>query len=81
MKPMPPKDQRALLKSLEQQGCTIKETTSGWRILLPNGGTIGLHKSEGDRRSRLNLRAAILRAGLEWPLGDKTTHQRRRKSK
>lgn len=67
--PMPPKDQRKLLRSLEKQGCTIIPTTSGWRVLYPDGkSSSSIHRSHGDYRSRKNLRAEVLRAGLIWPL-------------
>jgi hypothetical protein len=77
MRPLPPKEQRIILKSLEAQGCKIEETDKGWRIKFPDGvGTASLHKSQGDRRSRENLRAEIRRAGLKWPFDH---HHRKKK--
>lgn len=68
MRPLPRKEQMILLKSLESQGCRIEDTDKGWRVLFPDGvSTVSIHKSQGDRRSRENLRAKIKRAGLLWP--------------
>jgi hypothetical protein len=67
MKPISPKEQKVILKSLREQGVEIITNTMGWTFRFPDGSTSGMHKSHGDYRSRLNLRAEIRRAGLEWP--------------
>lgn len=69
---LPPKDQRVLLDSLREQGCTVIVTSSGWRILCPDGvTTIGIHRTHGGGRARHNLRAQVRRAGLHWPFDGK----------
>lgn len=73
------KEIKALLRSLERQGCTLVPTTNGVRVLFPDGvGTTALHFSYSDHRSYMNSRADIRRAGLHWPFDGPTPKKRRR---
>lgn len=68
------KRQRALIASLVNQGCTIKElrgSAGGFMVLFPNGESMTVHGSEGDHRAEKNTRARVLRAGLSWPFDPK----------
>lgn len=60
-----------IIQSLSEQGCRIRKTRGGVFVYCPDGKTtIGLHTSKhSDRRALKNIRAAVLRAGLEWPKG------------
>jgi hypothetical protein len=58
---------KALLASLERQGCGVERRTRGWFIKLPDGSSLVIHLTESDHRSEKNTRARVLRAGLDWP--------------
>lgn len=60
-----------VIASLEKQGCRIRQTRGGVFVYCPDGKhTIGFHTSKhSDPRTMKNIRAAVLRAGLEWPKG------------
>jgi hypothetical protein len=58
-------DQRRLLKKAIKAGCTVKDTNSGWRVLLPNGGSVAMHTSSSDRRALANTRSNFRREGLD----------------
>ena len=58
---------RAVLASLEIQGCKVKETRQGWMIHFPNGESMTIHGTESDHRAEKNTRARVIRAGLRWP--------------
>lgn len=67
--PLPPKAFKALLVSLERQGCTVKQVKAGYLVLFPdNKGSVTLHRTPSDHRAIMNMRSRIKRAGLEWPL-------------
>lgn len=65
--PLPQKDLRVIFKSLEEQGCEVRQTRAGWRIFFPDGSTFTVHPTAGDRRARMNFRARIRRSGCTWP--------------
>jgi hypothetical protein len=68
---LPMKQMKVLLLKLEKQGCTVKPTKAGYLILMPNGDTVTFHRTPSDHRATKNMRARILRAGLEWPFDSK----------
>lgn len=61
------KDLRAVLKSLEAQGCTLRPVSNGTWVGFPNGKSTTFHRTESDHRSALNQRARVKAAGLTWP--------------
>lgn len=65
---LPLKQLKIVMMGLEKQGCSIRDTKSGYMILLPEGGSVTFHKSTSDHRAVLNMRSRIKRAGLDWPL-------------
>lgn len=58
---------RALLASLEGQGCGVERKTKGWFIKFPDGSSMIVHLTDSDHRAEKNTRARVLRAGLYWP--------------
>lgn len=58
---------RAIMASLDGQGCVVQEKQRGWFVKFPNGDTMTVHKTESDHRAEKNTRARVLRAGLKWP--------------
>lgn len=65
--PLPMKQQKVLLLSLEDQGCGVRRTKDGWFVTFPSGGGTSIHTSISDHRAVQNLRATIRRANLNWP--------------
>ena len=63
-----PKQFVEIVNSLEEQGCIVKPTKNGWRVLCPDGvTTLGIHRGGSDMRGLNNLQASIRRAGLTYP--------------
>ena len=64
---------RIIINSLEDQGCVVRETKSGWLVRPPakDAEQFAIHGTESDHRAEKNTRARVLRAGLTWPF-DKT---------
>lgn len=60
-----------LLKSLEEQGCRIRETKKGWFVYFPSGDSTIYHKTPSDHRAMKNNRARVRRNGLHWPFDPK----------
>ena len=57
-----------LALALEDQGCRVRVTKSGWFIYFPNQrGTMNIHKTISDTKAVMAMRAKVKRAGLEWP--------------
>lgn len=71
---MPRKEVEIVLKHVEKQGATLKETKNGVMILFPDGSTAMTHWTTSDKNAFRPLRAAVKRAGLTWP-GDSTNHK------
>jgi hypothetical protein len=61
------KDIPTIVRSLEKQGCGIRNTKAGYMILFPDGkSSYTVHKSNhSDYRTLANIRAAMKRHGLE----------------
>lgn len=54
--------------AMERQGCRVKKTNNGWRILFPDGKTtMSAHTSISDQNAVRAMRAQVRRANLEWP--------------
>lgn len=70
------KEVRLLLRSLEMQGADVLPAKKGKLIRFPNGDTLTVHFTNSDHRSTLNMRAAIKRAGLQWPFDHQRTDKR-----
>jgi hypothetical protein len=69
---MSSKRMRVVLSSLEEQGCNVQPTRSGWMIRFPDGvESMTLHRTESDWRSEKNTRSRVIRAGLIWPFDKK----------
>lgn len=62
------KEHKRLIAGLVAQGGEPRETKHTILLTFPDGLKIGIPKSTSDWRSRLNIRAEVVRAGLEWPL-------------
>lgn len=63
------KDLNRLLDGFEDQGCTVKPCSDGYRVLPPNGGKpLTVHLTLSDARGMKNLRADARRVNLTWPL-------------
>lgn len=60
----------AMLKSLEEQGARLSKTKKGTRIMFPDGTSMGIHWTQSDSRSTMNMRSRVRRAGLVWPFDD-----------
>lgn len=58
---------KALLASLERQGCGVERRTKGWFVKFPDGTTTMIHLTDSDHRAEKNTRSRVLRAGMEWP--------------
>lgn len=57
-----------LAKALEDQGCRVRVTKSGWFVYFPDGvSTMNIHKTISDTKAVMAMRATVTRAGLEWP--------------
>ena len=63
------RDLKRLAAFLEQQGCKVRPTATGggFIVILPGNKLLQLHGSVSDVRAWRNQRAAVKRAGLEWP--------------
>lgn len=58
---------KILVTSLENEGCTVRQTKKGYLIQFPNGESTTFHKTLSDHRALLNIRAYIRRNGCSWP--------------
>lgn len=54
-------------KALERQGFRIKKTTSGFRILAPNGFSDSIHRDPSDASLRKTVTRLKNRGGFKWP--------------
>lgn len=62
------RDRDRLFKGLREQGCVVEDRKDGWLIRFPYGGQKMMHRTIGDVRHLDNLRAAVRRNGVAWPL-------------
>lgn len=59
--------ERLVARLARIEGVSVRVTTKGWVLYLPDGTTAGLHRTPSDRRAMKNFRARIQRSGIEWP--------------
>lgn len=63
-----------IVGALEDQGAHVRPSRGGYLIQFPTGGGTTVHFTQSDRRSMLNFRATVERAGLTYP-GRKARHR------
>jgi hypothetical protein len=61
------KEFKELLRSVEEQGGTLKATKMGFQVLAPNGKDIvTVHGTPGDWRAFANVVSELRKAGFTW---------------
>jgi hypothetical protein len=78
------KDQKELIRSLEEQGVvvSVSSTNQAWRFHTPDGRYIGqYHSTTSDYRGHMPVRSALKRFGYHWPFDGYTPPKEKHESK